>query len=150
MSAPLFKARFCLLLTLAAVLSGLSPSTSRAQVGNENPTGPAGMFNGNVTTGCSYDPLTGNAVRNVTDMVIAGGVGTYPLAFSRVANSRSQTAQDFQFGAAGSWQHSYSWSIDGSETNSTGSFQPTYYVVSFPDGRIETFTATSSDIYYRA
>src|SRR5437762_8815380 len=114
MSALPFKARFYVFLTVAAVLSGLRPSTSRAQVGNENPTGPAGIFNGNVTTGCSYDPLTGNAVRSVTDMVVAGGVGTYPLAFSRAANSRSQTWQDFQFGAAGSWQHSYSWSIDGS------------------------------------
>ena len=34
----------------------------RAQVGNNNPTGPAGAFNGNVTTGCSYDPFTGECV----------------------------------------------------------------------------------------
>jgi RHS repeat-associated protein len=150
MSAFLFEARLGLPLVVAICLSGLRPSISHAQVGNENPTGPAGMFNGNVTTGCSYDPLTGNAMRSVTDMVIAGGLGTYPLAFTRVANSRSQYAQDFQFGAAGFWQHSYSWSIDGSEGSSTASFQPSYYTVSFPDGRVVTFTQSSSDIYFRS
>lgn len=135
----------------ALVALALGTATiSRAQVGNENPTGPAGVFNGNVTTGCSYDPLTGNAMRSVTDMVVAGGVGAYPLAFGRVANSRSQTAPDFQFGAAGSWQHSYSWSIDGSETSNTASFHPTYYTVSFPDGRVETFTQTATDNYFRS
>jgi hypothetical protein len=39
--------------------------TLRAQIGNDNPTGPAGVFNGNVTTGCSYDPYTGNARRSI-------------------------------------------------------------------------------------
>lgn len=62
----------------------------RGQVGNDNPTGPAGFFNGNVTTGCSYDPWTGNATRSITDLVVAGSVGSYPLAFARTANSRYQ------------------------------------------------------------
>ena len=137
-------------LAAACVFSLTLVPVCRAQVGNDNPTGPAGVFNGNVTTGCSYDPLTGNAVRSVTDLVVAGGVGAYPLAFSRVANSRRQTYDDYQFGAPGSWQHSYSWTIDGSETGDTTSFQPTYYTVSFPDGRIETFTASSTDTYFRS
>jgi hypothetical protein len=145
------SASICLAALVAAFLLGtVLPSPSRAQVGNDNPTGPAGVFNGNVTTGCSYDPLTGNAMRSVTDLVVAGGLGAYPLAFTRVANSRSQTSLDFQFGPAGSWQHSYSWGIDGSEESHSQSFAPSYYTVSFPDGRVETFTQTPNDIYYRS
>ncbi len=69
---------------LLAVLSiwALPASHARAQA-NDNPTGPSGMFNGNVSTGCSYDPYTGNATRSVTDIVVSGAVGKYPLAFTR-------------------------------------------------------------------
>ena len=48
----------------------------RAETGDDNPTGPAGIFNGNITTGCSYDPYTRNAMRSVTDIVVSGAVGT--------------------------------------------------------------------------
>ena len=48
-------------------------SSMDAQMGNTNPTGPAGFFNGNVTTGCSYDPFTGNATRAITGYGGAGG-----------------------------------------------------------------------------
>jgi hypothetical protein len=102
-------------------LALLLPSLVRAQVGNDNPTGPSGVFNGNVTTACSYDPYTGNATRNSTDLVVAGGVGSYPLAFSRTANSRYQQAGDFGFGQAGGWRHSYAWDIDGSEPSDPSS-----------------------------
>jgi len=108
------------------------------------------MFNGNVTTGCSYDPLTGNAMRSVTDLVVAGGMGAYPLAFSRTANSRAQSFQDFQFGAPGSWQHSYSWSIDDSDLVVGINNRPAAYTVNFPDGRVMIFSASSPDIYFRA
>jgi RHS repeat-associated protein len=119
-----------------------------AQVGNDNPTGPAGSFNGRVTTGCSYDPYTGNTTRTVTDIVVAGSVGAYPLALSRVSNSRSNpTPLTYaQFGEAGLWRHSYSWRMD----DYFGSGQPTSYVVDFPDGRYEGFTASASDSYFRA
>ena len=132
------------------VLFGLMPisTTLRAQVGNGNPTGPAGFFNGNTNTGCSYDPLTGNATRSITDLVVAGSVGTYPLAFSRTANSRYQQDENFGFGQAGSWRHSYAWEIDGAE-ESNSNFAPTQYPVYFPDGRVVYFTASSSDIYFR-
>jgi hypothetical protein len=56
------------------VLSFASLSQVNAEVGNNNPTGVSGTFNGNVTTGCSYDPYTGNAHRTITDIVVAGGV----------------------------------------------------------------------------
>jgi RHS repeat-associated protein len=128
----------------------LAAATLRAQVGNDNPTGPAGQFNGNITTGCSYDPLTGNATRSIIDLAIAGGVGDYPLVFTRVANSRLPQAGDFGFGDAGGWRHSYAWDIDGSEeSTSDPNFQPTVYPVNFPDGRQIFFTASSSDTYFR-
>jgi RHS repeat-associated protein len=128
----------------------LASATLRAQVGNDNPTGPAGQFNGNITTGCSYDPLTGNAVRSIVDLAVTGGVGNYPLVFSRVANSRLPQAGDFGFGDAGGWRHSYAWDIDGSEESSSNSnFHPTVYPVTFPDGRQIFFTASSSDTYFR-
>src|SRR5438105_44317 len=96
---------------LTAALALLLPRLVCGQ-GDNNPTGPAGVFSGNITTGGSYDPFTGNAMRSVTDLVVAGGVGSYPLAFSRTANSRYQQAGDFGFGPAGGWRHSYAWEID--------------------------------------
>jgi hypothetical protein len=94
--------------------------------------------------------MTGNATRSITDLAVAGSVGSYPLAFSRAANSRFQQAGDFGFGQAGGWRHSYAWEIDGSEeSNSSPSFSPTVYPVSFPDGRVVFFTASSSDPYFR-
>jgi hypothetical protein len=75
--------------TFAAFIAiALTATQASAQVASDNPTGVAGQFNGNVTTGCSYDPYTGNATRSITDLVVAGGVGSYPLAFTRTMNSR--------------------------------------------------------------
>src|SRR5205823_7035095 len=73
---------------LAALLLVLGNQHLIAQVGGDNPTGVAGAFNGQVTTGCSYDAYTGNATRSVTDIAVAGAVGEYPLALMRTANSR--------------------------------------------------------------
>lgn len=135
-------------LAAAVAIAALSAPRSNAQVGNDNPTGPAGSFNGNVTTACSYDPYTGNARRTITDIVVPGSVGAYPLAFTRVANSRGNPVQtnESQFGEGGSWRHSYSWYL-----NSTFGFGvASEYDVDFPDGRHEVFTPSSSDSCYRA
>jgi RHS repeat-associated protein len=123
-----------------------------AQVGNDNPTGPSGAFNGNIGTTCSYDPYTGNAMRTVTDITVSGGVGTIPLALTRIYNSRSASPINTLFGVAGSWQHNYTWSIpDGDETGDPNNVPlPSSYAVSFPDGRNETFSYSASDTYYRA
>src|SRR5438552_17717416 len=49
-----------------------------------NPTGASGIFNGQITTGCSYDPWTTNAMRGpIVDVAVAGAVGEYPLALAR-------------------------------------------------------------------
>jgi RHS repeat-associated protein len=115
----LFLSAFALALLLA--------NTVRAQVGNDNPTGPAGSFNGNVATGGSYDPFTGNVTRTVTDMVVAGAVGQYGLSWSRTWNSRS---------GGGSWQHNYSWTIDPIDAYAG---QPMHRIVTFPDGRVVNY-----------
>lgn len=105
------------------------------------------MFNGNITTGCSYDPYTGNATRTVTDIVVSGAVGEYPLAFSRTYNSRNAGA-GLWFGGAGGWHHNYEWSLEDSVVRTTPNVQPTSYTVDFPDGRSERFVFSSSDPGY--
>jgi RHS repeat-associated protein len=132
-------------LALGAILA---TEIASAQVGNDNPTGVAGQFNGNITTGCSYDPYTGNAMRTVTDIVVAGTVGKYSLAFSRVSNSRFAGASGF--GIAGAWRHSYAWELNASEESTQHNFQPTQYPVAFPDGRDVTFVHSFADTYFRA
>jgi hypothetical protein len=119
---------------LLAALLGWSLKVANAQVGNNNPTGPAGMFNGNIDTACSYDPFTGNGMRGITDIVVTGGVGSYPLAFTRVSNSRQVTSGHFQFGAAGGWSHSYAWSM-GPSIPTTVQIPPGYEVSFQMDAR---------------
>ena len=68
-----YSALLFLLLFLASPL--------HAQVGNNNPTGVTGIFNGQIGDG--IDPFTGNMSRTVTDISVAGAVGQYPLALVR-------------------------------------------------------------------
>jgi YD repeat-containing protein len=81
-----------------------------AQTGNgsdyEGPVGVTGIFNGNVTTACSYDPLTHNAKRTVTDIIVPGSVGKYPLKMTRYYNSRTQYYGN-RLGHG--WEHEYDW-----------------------------------------
>jgi hypothetical protein len=42
--------------------------------GNDNPLGPAGEYNGSITTAGSYDPYTGNGKRFVDDLVVNGSL----------------------------------------------------------------------------
>lgn len=121
---------------------GLFVTSAFADVGSDNPTGTAGQYNGgNVTTGCSYSPYTANATRSITDLTVAGGVGAYPIAFTRTMNSRYMAGLTKEFGQAGSWLHSFSWSID---TRTFSSALPKYYEVNYPDGRRVVFSNTNS------
>jgi RHS repeat-associated protein len=133
---------------LSALCFALCSSDLFAQVGNNNPTGVAGIFNGQVNTGCSYDPYTGNATRSITDIAVAGAVGEYPLALVRSANSRAPSTTEV-FGWAGGWNHNYNWILEDSPTSNTANFQPKRYTVVFPDGRVETFRAATWDTCYR-
>ena len=133
---------------LGSLLFALSMHDLHAQVANQNPAGHAGIFNGQVNTGCSYDPYTGNATRSITDIAVAGGVGEYPLALVRTANSRSPSTTEV-FGVAGGWNHSYNWILEESEHSQTQNFHPVSYTVEFPDGRVETFKDVTWDAYHR-
>src|SRR6266540_3054962 len=53
------NARRWIVVILGALLLVLSPHDLHAQVGNDNPTGPSGIFNGQAG-GCGYDPYTAN------------------------------------------------------------------------------------------
>jgi hypothetical protein len=87
---------------LALVFASFCPL--RAQIGNNNPSGASGVFNGQINTGCSYDAYTGNATRSITDIAVAGAVGEYPLALVRTANSRTPSTTGV-FGNDGGWNH---------------------------------------------
>ena len=78
-----------------------------------NPIGVTGIFNGNVTTGCSYDPLSHSSNREITDLVVPGSIGKYSLKMTRYYNSRH-----FLSGSMGpGWSYEYYWglSVDGSK-----------------------------------
>src|ERR1700691_3398654 len=77
------KQIFVVLAWSALLLSGaLAQSTG--------PDNVVGGFNGYVTSGCAWDPITGDEHRAVTDLHVAGAVGTIPLNFTRVYDSRLQ------------------------------------------------------------
>ena len=77
-------------------------------VGNDNPTGVAGEYNGSVTTAGSYDPYTGNANRIIDDLTVTGSIGVYPLKWTRILNTR---AGGGPFGDGGGWSHNYQWAL---------------------------------------
>jgi RHS repeat-associated protein len=99
------------------IAASLTPSHLFAQ-GEDNPTGVTGVYSGNVTTGCSYDPYTENAHREVDDIVVPGCVGAYPLKWTRYNNSRHDGP------GFGGWTFSYSYFVD-----SAGGWH-------LPDGRV--------------
>jgi len=75
----------------------------------EGPVGVSGIFNGNISTGCSYDPLTHSSHREVTDIVVPGSIGKYPLKMTRYYNSRQQYYAGTAIGLGPGWAHEYSW-----------------------------------------
>ena len=129
---------------LGALLFAISAQGLSAQVGDNNPGGHSGIFNGQINTGCSYDPYTGNATRSITDIAVAAAVGEYPLALVRTANSRAPSTTEV-FGFAGGWNHNYNWILEESEHSQMQNFHPASYTVEFPDGRVETFKQVNWD-----
>jgi len=76
----------------------------------EGPVGVTGIFNGNVTTGCSYDPVSHSAHRVIDDIVVPGSIGKYPLKMTRYYNTRQQYyAAPGAIGLSPGWSHEYSW-----------------------------------------
>src|SRR5712692_2294447 len=81
------------------------PTAAFAESGDDNPTGVAGAFNGQITTGSSYDPYTGNMRRQIDDIVVPGSIGAYPLKWTRYWNSHTSWRDGSFIGA--SWRFSY-------------------------------------------
>jgi RHS repeat-associated protein len=111
-----------------------------AERGDDNPTGVAGIFNGNITTGCSYDPHTGNGHRAIDDIVVPGAVGSYPLKWTRYWNSRGRTPH-----SPGKWTYSYidyaDALVEGPHQDPEGGEGPEPRLMFlFPDGRALDFT----------
>jgi RHS repeat-associated protein len=125
-------------LVLTLLLCVFLPKTSQgvSPVGNDNPTGVTGEYNGSITTGGSYDPYTGNGKRVVDDLTVTGSIGAYPLKWTRTLNTRGGSGP---FGDGGGWMHSYQWGLTVYETPPTcpppcecdGPAGTVYY----PDGR---------------
>jgi RHS repeat-associated protein len=68
----------------------------------------------------NFDVYTGNVHRQVTDIVVNGGVGDYQLKFERTMTSRYLGAVSTPLGTSGSWRHSYLWNITYAGQNSIG------------------------------
>jgi RHS repeat-associated protein len=103
---------FTTALMFAAVLFffGLADQPLFAQgTSYEGPVSVAGIFNGNVTTGSSYDPLTHSAHRAIDDIVVPGSIGKYPLKMTRYYNSRAQYYALGAIGLSPGWAYEYSW-----------------------------------------
>jgi RHS repeat-associated protein len=86
--------------------TGEATTGSNIPADYEGPIGVTGIFNGNITTGCSYDPLTHSAKRTIDDIVVPGSIGKYPLKMTRYYNSRLQYASA---NLGPGWQHEYAW-----------------------------------------
>jgi RHS repeat-associated protein len=135
----------CKLYLNLGFFAALLVTSAYGQVGNDNPTGISGAFDRDITTGCDYDAYTGAARRQITDLVVNGAVGAYGLSFSRTSISRYNTGAATDFGKAGSWLHSYQWTIDTVTTTLT---RPKSYTVNFPDGTRLTFSDNSDGNVY--
>ena len=147
------KAADRIILIIASV--SLLATSSFGQTGSDSPGGAAGGYNGQVTTGCSYDAYSGNATRAITDIVVAGSVGAYPLTFTRYANSRYAIGFDDygnglnpDLGPGASWTHSYQWAID-STTKNVSDGKPKKFTVRYPDSRVIAFSASTNGDPYR-
>ena len=104
-------ARRSTMLAVVVLVFGLTPRVCAQGTNYEGPVGVTGIFNGNVTTGCSYDPLTGSAHREITDIVVPGSIGKYPLKMTRYYNSRQQYYALNAIGLSPGWAHEYSWLV---------------------------------------
>ncbi len=136
-----------LALVFGGLLCALLPLDSRAQdepfpdpPTSSNPNGNSGGFSGMVTTAGAYDPLTGNAKRSITDLVVPGSQGAYPLAFSRTANSRRELTliTDQFLGEAGNWRHGYQWALNYHPPTYHSGGSPPY--VAYPSGAVTRFS----------
>ena len=72
------------------------------QAGNDNPGGVTAEYYGSIPTAGQYDPYTGNARREIDDIVMPGAIGAYPLKYTRTMSTRSLPV---------GWTGNYTWSV---------------------------------------
>ncbi len=97
---------------------------------------------------CQTTPIrayNGNAHRKISDLQIAGSVGSMPLAFERFSNSRLSTRNlaHSSFGAESSWSHNYEWVM---RDNGGTAAQP-IIKITYPQGdemQFQRWSATST------
>lgn len=117
--------------------------------GESSPYGVAAPFRPHdvVRSAGSYNALTGSVTRSVTDLVVPGAVGAYPLAFGRSTTSRYVAGEDDgsapvvntgPFGPCGSWRHNYRWGF--AKASST----PLVWRVAYPDGGVVLFAKVTN------
>lgn len=65
--------------------------------------------------GNPFNMFSANVRRSITDLSLAVQVGEQPLRSTRIISSRSEWAvrprNDYPFGQAGNWRHSFQWTI---------------------------------------
>jgi RHS repeat-associated protein len=94
-----------------------APATVQPETPDTLPTnynGPIGVTGviDNVTTGCSYSPLSHSALRGpITDIDVPGALGKYGLKMRRYYNSRSSQYWDASINLSPGWFHEYSWAL---------------------------------------
>lgn len=130
--------RFFYLSLVGCACIGLTPQAF-AQAGNNNPGGVTAEYNGSITTAGYYDPYTGNAKREIDDIVVPGSIGAYPLKYTRTFNTRG----------AATWTHNYSWSLwvrppDEDPGNGDGFYDGPVRGITYPNGgHFDTITYDS-------
>ncbi len=142
------RAAVRLALAAALALSLASPALAQDINGEDNPAGVEGVFNGNVSTGNSYDPYTRCAMRDIVDLVVPGAVGERGLSFARHWRSRIDESGGVTVFGDGNWRHDYDWSASYyfDEEQPSRSF----YEVYCPDGRVLRYHATGGAGNYQA
>jgi RHS repeat-associated protein len=130
--------RFFSLSFVTFAFVGLSPQVF-AQAGNDNPGGVTAEYHGSIATAGYYDPYTGNAKREITDIVVPGSIGAYPLVYTRTWNTRGISA----------WSHNYEWSMwvrppDEDPGNGDGFYDGPVRGIQYPNGgHFDTITYDS-------
>jgi RHS repeat-associated protein len=126
------KLRFFSLTFGAFACIALAPRAF-AQAGNSNPGGVTAEYNGSSTVAGYYDPSTGNAKREITDIVVPGAVGAYSLQYTRTYNTRGMR------GGNSAWTHNYQWSLsvrppDMDPGNGDGFYDGPVMSIGYPNG----------------
>jgi RHS repeat-associated protein len=137
------------LLLSAALLLSFALARLALGIGENNPTGVTGEYNGSISTAGSYDPFSGNGKRFICDITVTGSVGAYPLNWTRILNTR---AGGSAFGTA-FWSHSYRWGLwlkelDGTYTQNQ--YEGPMGELSYPDGREITLMSPDTNVWVPA